>query len=170
VVKKSCAIFPGSFDPLTYGHTDIIGRALHIFDRLVVAVLNHPSKEALFTAAERVALITEEFRSFEGRVEVVSFSGLLVEFARKIDVPVIIRGLRAISDYEYEVQMALTNRNLFKDVETLFMATREEFSFISSSMVKEVVTLGGDVRKFVPARVADALYRKLGPNASGKTE
>jgi pantetheine-phosphate adenylyltransferase len=153
------AIYPGSFDPITNGHVDIIRRSLGVFDRVLVAVLENPKKAPLFTTKERVAMIR---KIFEGRseVEVVSFSGLLVEFAGARGTNTVIRGLRAISDFEYEFQMALMNRQLAPDMETLFMMPSQEFSFLSSALVKEVFMLGGSVRDLVPGLVERKLREK----------
>ena len=159
--KVVAAVFPGSFDPLTNGHTDIITRASRIFDRVIVAVLSNPHKTTLFSADERVHLIREACRKITPRIVVESFSGLLVDFVKKTRSRVIIRGLRAISDYDYEVQMALMNRNLNPEIETFFMSTSEQHSYISSSVVKQVAAFGGDVRRFVPPSVASALRKKL---------
>ena len=164
LVKSSQAgpvLFPGSFDPLTLGHVDIVARSLRIFDKVVVAVLNNPLKSTLFTLEERLTLVRNEFRSYGNRVEVQSFSGLLVEFADKVGANVIVRGLRAISDYDYETQMALMNKNLSRDVETLFLVTQESYSFISSTLVKQVAELGGDVSSLVPPGTLKALKRKI---------
>lgn len=154
------AVIPGSFDPLTNGHVDIIERALGIFDRVVVGVLNNPSKRALFDESERVALIEREFSRYKGRLSVVSFSGLLVEFVRSVKSRVVIRGLRAISDFDYEAQMSLINRRLDPSIETFFLTAREEHSYISSTIVKQVALLGGDVSDMVPATVTKALMKK----------
>lgn len=154
------AVFPGSFDPLTFGHVDIIERANNIFDKIIVGVLYNPSKDVLFTQEERVALIQEQFARHKGKVEVVSFSGLLVEFVQSIQSRVIVRGLRAISDFDYEAQMALINRKMAPHIETFFLTAREEHSYISSTVVKQVAMLGGDVSKMVPPGVAKALSRK----------
>lgn len=155
------AVFPGSFDPLTNGHVDLIERALKLFDKVVVAVLNNPGKAALFTAEERLTIIRAQFRVYAGRVEARSFSGLLVDFVKKMDAGVIVRGLRAISDYDYEAQMALMNKNLCEEIETLFLTAREENSYVSSTLVKQVASLGGDVSRIVPAVVEAALKQKL---------
>jgi pantetheine-phosphate adenylyltransferase len=156
----STAVFPGSFDPLTNGHVDIIERSVEIFDTVIVGVLDNPSKSALFTPEERVALISKQFKRLEGRVRVSSFSGLLVEFVQSVHSRVIIRGLRAISDFDYEAQMALINRKLSPEVETFFLTAREEHSYISSSVVRQVAMLGGDVSGMVPVVVAAALAKK----------
>ena len=153
------AVFPGSFDPLTNGHADIITRGLKIFERLLVAVLYNPNKTTLFPVEERVEIVKKEFASYGGRVEVYSFSGLLVDFLKMHDVKVIVRGLRAISDFEYENQLALMNRCI-GDVETCFLVASEENSFISSSLVKQVASLGGDVSKFVSPLVLESLNNK----------
>ncbi|MFN4895892.1 MAG: pantetheine-phosphate adenylyltransferase [Pseudomonadota bacterium] len=160
VSTAQIAVIPGSFDPLTNGHVDIIERALGIFDRVVVGVLNNPSKRSLFTESERVALIERQFSRYKGRISVVSFSGLLVEFVRSVKSRVVIRGLRAISDFDYEAQMSLINRKLDPAIETFFLTAREEHSYISSTIVKQVALLGGDVSNMVPAPVARALSKK----------
>lgn len=160
LTPTNVAVFPGSFDPLTNGHVDIIERALSIFDRVVVGVLHNPSKHALFNDEERVALIERQFARFRGRVSVVSFSGLLVDFLQSVKSRVVIRGLRAISDFDYEAQMALINRKLAPNTETLFFTAREEHSYVSSTVVKQVALLGGDVSKMVPSVVEKALAKK----------
>jgi pantetheine-phosphate adenylyltransferase len=156
------AVIPGSFDPLTNGHVDIIERALGIFGQVVVGVLSNPSKKALFSEAERVAIIERQFSGYKGRVSVVSFSGLLVEFVKSVKSKVVIRGLRAISDFDYEAQMSLINRRLDDSIETLFLTAREEHSYISSTIVKQVALLGGDVSDMVPPVVEKALNKKRG--------
>ncbi|MDZ4784807.1 MAG: pantetheine-phosphate adenylyltransferase [bacterium] len=154
------AVFPGSFDPLTNGHIDIIRRALGIFDIITVGVLSNPSKATLFNLKEREALIKEEFKDCKNRVLVESFSGLLVDFVRKSEARVIIRGLRAISDYDYEAQMALMNKNLAGDVETFFMITSEQNSYISSTLVKHIANFKGDVSKMVSPHIEKAMKKK----------
>lgn len=154
------AIYPGSFDPITNGHVDIIQRGKKIFDKIIVGVLDNPKKSPLFTAAERVQLIKQIFAQ-DPAVEVMSFDGLLVDFARKNGVNVVIRGLRAISDFEYEFQMALMNRKLAHEMETLFMMPSLKYSFLSSNMVKEVFQLGGCIKDLVPPEVEEALINKM---------
>lgn len=154
------AICPGSFDPLTNGHVDIVRRSLRIFDRVIVAVLENPTKTTLFSVAERLELIRAEFADCRDRVEARSFSGLLVDFVQSVDRGVVVRGLRAISDFDYEAQMALVNKTLCEDVETVFLMAREKNSYISSSLVKQVAQLGGSVEALVPPQVAAALAQK----------
>lgn len=154
------AIYPGSFDPITNGHVDIIQRGLRIFGRIVVAVLENPKKSPLFTTKERVSMI-QDFFAREKKVEVRTFDGLLVDFARARKTPVVIRGLRAISDFEYEFQMALMNRSLAPDIETFFMMPNVNYSFLSSNMVREVVMLGGSVEGLVPELVQQRLNDKV---------
>lgn len=156
----SRAVYAGSFDPVTYGHVDVAERAAHVFDRLTLAVAEAPRKALLFSAAERMELARQSLAHLSN-VEIVPFSGLLVDWARERGIHTLIRGLRAFSDFEYEFQMALTNRKLAPDVETMFLMPNEDFSYVSSSMVREIAALGGHVEKFVPAPVAEALKRKL---------
>ena len=154
------AIYPGSFDPLTNGHVDIIERGLRVFDRIVVAVaLNVRKKGALFSVEERLDQIKRQFP--EDEVEVDTFHGLLVDYARSRGCNVVLRGLRAVSDFEYELQMANMNRNLAPDIETVFVMAGENHFYISSTLVKEVARFGGDVSEFVPAHVLDPLNEKL---------
>jgi pantetheine-phosphate adenylyltransferase len=160
------AVCPGSFDPVTNGHLDIIERASQIFDRVIVGVLQNPGKEPLFTLEERCELISQTVR-YLPNVQVESFKGLLVDFAEKYAAQVIIKGLRAISDFEIEFQMALANKRLNPKVETMFIMTRHEYSFLSSSMVKEVFSLGGDLQGLLPPEVEDALRNKLGRRVDG---
>lgn len=157
----SRAVFPGSFDPFTNGHYDVVERALKIFDEIIVAVLSNPDKACVFEPAERVKLIQNEFKNESKRVKVASFSGLLVDFLKKTGSKVVIRGLRAISDFDYEAQMALTNRRLGSGVETLFLTTSEDNSYVSSSLVKQVARFGGDVGGMVPANIAKALSARF---------
>lgn len=155
------AIFPGSFDPLTRGHSDIVRRVTRIFDEVIVAVAERSNKSALFSIEERLGFIAEEFADLGGRVTAIHFDGLLVQCARHNGARVIIRGLRAITDYDYEAQMALMNKNLDDEVETLFLISREAHSYVSSTIVKQVAQLGGDVSKLVSPAIAQALKRKF---------
>ena len=159
--RCSLAVFPGSFDPITNGHLDIIGRGLSVFDHVRIAVLVNPEKHPLFTVEERVAIIREAFQG-EERVHVDTFSGLLVDYAERVGASVIVRGLRAISDFEFEFQMALMNRRLNPRIETVFMMPAESYSYLSSRLVKEVFQLGGRVRELVPAVVERRLREKYG--------
>jgi pantetheine-phosphate adenylyltransferase len=154
------AIYPGSFDPITNGHVDVARRAARLFDKLYVAVAANPKKTSLFDEDERMSLIREALVDLPN-VEVTTFHGLLVDFAVKQEAQVVVRGLRAVTDFEYEFQMALINRRLKNTVETVFFASREEFTYISSSIIKEVARLGGNVGEMVPPNVARELGRKL---------
>lgn len=155
------AIYPGSFDPVTYGHLDVIGRALTLFDELIVAVAANPDKHPLFSLDERVEMLVRTTEGMDG-VIVEGFEGLLTEFAVARESGVVIRGLRALSDFEYEFQMTLTNRKLNDSVETIFMMPSEAYSYISSRMIKEIVKLGGDAGAFVPPFIESCLKRKFG--------
>jgi pantetheine-phosphate adenylyltransferase len=159
VAADIIAIYPGSFDPLTSGHVDIIRRGSHLFERIIVGVLLNRDKSPLFTIDERVDIAREVFAAYTN-VEVDTFDGLLVEYARRKGASVIVRGLRAISDFEYEMQMALMNRHLNPDVETVFMMPAEPYTYVSSRLVKEVVALGGSVRGLVPEIVEARLREK----------
>lgn len=154
------AVYPGSFDPLTNGHLDIIRRATHLFDRILVAVLENEGKSPLFSVAERMELITRCTSNLPS-VAVNSFSGLLVDFMRHAGATVVVRGIRAVSDYEYELQMALMNRELSDSVETIFMLPSVEYTYVSSRLIKEVFRLGGDVGRLVPPAVLDSLKARL---------
>jgi pantetheine-phosphate adenylyltransferase len=158
-MSEIIAIYPGSFDPLTNGHVDIIQRGSRLFDRIVVGVLINSEKAPLFTIPERVDIARNVFREWPN-VEVDTFDGLLVEYARRKRASVIVRGLRAISDFEYEMQMALMNRRLNPDVETVFMMPAEPYTYVSSRLVKEVVALGGSVSGLVPRLVEERLRDK----------
>lgn len=160
VMHKRTAIYPGSFDPLTNGHLAIIQRGLKVFDRLVVAVANNPQKKPLFSAEERKALISGAVGA-DPRVEVDSFDALLVEYVRRKGIHTVLRGLRAVSDFEFEFQIANMNRHLLPDLETVFVMTGEDYFFVSARLVREVATFGGDVSAFVPQNVLEALQRKL---------
>ncbi|MFC1559488.1 pantetheine-phosphate adenylyltransferase [Candidatus Margulisiibacteriota bacterium] len=152
------AVYPGSFDPVTNGHIDIVNRALKILDRIYVAVIKNPEKEPLFSLDERVEMLKESFKGND-KVIVESFDGLLVDYAKKKKVDVIIRGLRAVSDFDYEFQMALTNLKLCSDIETVFIMTDHQYSYLSSSLVKQIARLGGDVGSFVPGNVKTKLVK-----------
>jgi pantetheine-phosphate adenylyltransferase len=153
------AVFPGSFDPLTNGHVDIVLRCAHLFERIVVSVLLNSEKTPLFSAEDRVEMIREVFREYPN-IEVDTFDGLLVDYARKKRASAIVRGLRAVSDFEYEFQMALMNRHLEPTLETVFMMPAEQYTYLSSRLIKEVFRLGGDVRGLVPSSVEDRLRRR----------
>jgi pantetheine-phosphate adenylyltransferase len=156
------AIYPGSFDPITNGHVDILRRALGLFDRVIVAVAQNVRKQALFSVEERAAMIAASLQGMPSeRVEIDSFSGLLVDYARARGAGVLIRGLRAIADFEYEFQFAHMNRHLAPDVETVFLMTSDESFYVSSSLVKEVATMGGDITRIAPPAVVQALKKKL---------
>ena len=158
------AVCPGSFDPVTFGHLDVIERAASRFDRLVVACLRNRGKQPLFDIDERVALLNDVVAP-HGNVEVAAFEGLLVDFCTERGIGVIVKGLRAVSDFEYELQMAQMNHRL-GSVETLFLATSPVYSFLSSSLVKEVAKFGGDISDFVPPVVAERLLSRLSPSPS----
>lgn len=157
---KAIAIYPGSFDPLTNGHIDLAERAARLFDRLILAVVHNPSKNPLFSVEERMEMLGEVAARFPN-VEVDSFEGLLVNYASQKQASVLIRGIRAISDYEYELQMALMNRRLRPEIETVFLMAGEAYSFVSSRMVKEVSRLGGDVSGLVPPITEARLREKF---------
>lgn len=157
----SSALYPGTFDPITNGHVDLIRRSARIFEKVVVAVAANPAKAPLFSLEERVTLARDVLDSI-GNVQVMGYTGLTVELARESGLEVMIRGLRAVSDFEFEFQLATMSRQLNDDVETVFLTPTEQFSFISSSMVREIALLGGDVSKFVPPAVRDALEAKRG--------
>ncbi len=159
------AICPGSFDPVTIGHLDIINRASKIFDRVVVAVLHNPRKSAVFTDTERVEMLEEVVGHLQN-VEVISHYGLLADLAEEIGATVIVKGLRAVSDFEYEFQMALANRKLNPEVETMFLTTSAENMFLSSSVVKQIASFGGDISSFVPTDLCEKIVRRLGAKES----
>jgi len=154
------AVYPGTFDPITNGHTDLVTRAAQVFPKVVIAIAESPHKQPLFSLEERISLAENEMAGL-GNVEVVGFSNLLVEFVQQIGGSVIIRGLRAVSDFEYEFQLASMNRHIAPDVETMFLTPDEEYSFISSSLVKEVARLSGDVSEFVCEEVQMAMRRRF---------
>lgn len=151
------AVFPGTFDPITYGHQDLITRAAKMFDRLIVAVAENRNKNPLFTLQQRVAMLEDAIGS-EGNIEITGFSNLLVDFARQNDALAIVRGVRVVTDFEYELQLANMNRCLAPDIETIFLTPADKHSYISSSLVKEAAQLGGDLSGFVNPQVAAALH------------
>ncbi len=153
-------IYPGSFDPITNGHLDIIHRGSKICDKLIVSVLNNPNKKSLFSVEERVKMIEQSTKEYDN-VEVDSFSGLLIKYAEDQNADAIIKGLRAVSDFEYEFQMALMNKKLSEKVETIFLMTSSKNSYLSSSLLKEVARFGGCIQGLVPEDVKDAVYNKL---------
>ena len=154
------AIYPGSFYPVTFGHIDIIERAARISDELIVGVLQNKAKTPLFSVEERVIMLREVTKHLKN-VKIVPFEGLLIEFAKQMDAKVIVRGLRAITDFEYELQMSQTNRKLNSDVETLFLTTSLDYSYLSSTTVKEVASFDGDITQFVPEFVAEKVTEKI---------
>jgi pantetheine-phosphate adenylyltransferase len=156
------AIYPGSFDPITNGHVDLVKRTLRVFDKIIVAIASNPDKDhCLFTVQERLKMISDVFADLQGRVQADSFHGLLVDYAERKHSTVVIRGLRAVSDFEYEFQMAMMNHRLKPKLETLFMMTGESEFYTSSRLVKEVVSLGGDVSGLVPDNVLKMLKQKF---------
>jgi len=166
---KKIAVYPGSFDPITYGHLDIIRRTLMIFDEVIVAVARNSQKNSLFTTEERVVLIQQVLYE-EKRVTVDTFTGLLIDYVSSRKAHVIIRGLRAISDFEYEFQIAQMNSSIGQDIETLFMMTSVQYGYLSSSIVKEVCSLNGNVDVFVPPEVKAALRLKYGLSGNARTD
>lgn len=156
------AMYPGTFDPITLGHEDLVRRATKLFDRIVVAIADNPgSKAPLFSTSERVAMARDALDEFDN-VEVTGYAGLTVDFALENDLSVIIRGLRAVSDFEYEFQLANMNRHLTEEVETAFLTPTEKYTFISSSLVREIAQLGGDVSEFVSPKVGEAMLARFG--------
>ena len=154
------AIYPGSFDPVTYGHLDVIRRSARLVDELIIGVLNNKAKSPLFSVEERVKMLKEVTEDIPN-VKIIPFEGLLVDFARKMDAGMVIRGLRAITDFEYELQMAQTNHKMAPEVDTAFLTTSLEYSYLSSTTVKDVASFGGDISKFVPDIVADRITEKM---------
>ncbi len=158
--KHKTAIYPGSFDPVTNGHLDILKRAAKLFDKVIVAVGDNRGKKPLFTASERMSMLKSVCKSMKN-VEIDSFTGLMIEYAKKKNADAIIRGLRAVSDFDYEFQMALINRKLEGEIETVFIMTAENYVYLNSGIVKEIVGFGGSAKDLVPKEVEDALRRKL---------
>ncbi len=154
------AVYPGTFDPITNGHTDLVSRAARVFPRVIVAIAESPHKIPLLSLDDRISLARHELGSLEN-VEVLGFSNLLVEFVQQLGAGVLIRGLRAVSDFEYEFQLASMNRHLAPDIETLFLTPAEQYAYISSSLVREIAALGGDVTPFVHAKVVAALRGRM---------
>lgn len=157
---KSLAIYPGSFDPVTNGHIDIIEKSLSIFKKVIIAVITNPSKNALFTISERENMLKDIFNNNKN-IEIMSFDGLLVDFAEEIGADTVIRGLRAVSDFEYEFQMALMNQHLAPEITSIYLMPSPKFSYISSSIIKEVFSMGGDIRELVPEEVIKYLKEKM---------
>ena len=155
------AIYPGSFDPVTFGHIDVIERSSKLVDQLIVGVLNNNTKSPLFSVDERVNMLKEATKGLSN-VEIISFSGLLVDFAQSHNIHIIVRGLRAITDFEFELQMAQTNRIINPDIDTIFLTTNLKYAYLSSSNVKEVAMYNGDISKFVPEFVINKVYEKFG--------
>ncbi len=158
---KRVAIYPGSFDPVTNGHLDIAERGLKLFDKIIIAILYNPGKTYLFTVEERIEMLRESFQG-ESNVEIDSFNGLLVDYAVKKNANAVLRGMRAVSDFEYEFQLALMNRRLNRDVETVFLMTGLRWIFTSSSIIKEAAKFGGNIEGMVPSKVEQRLKEKLG--------
>ncbi len=155
------AVYPGSFDPVTNGHLDIINRGLKIFDRIIITILDNPAKNTLFTVEERIHLLTESLKDLT-RIEIDSYDGLLVDYAQKREAQAILRGMRAVSDFEYEFQMALMNRRLNREVQTVFLMTGLRWIFTSSSIIKEAARFGGNIESMVPPIVQEELQKKFG--------
>jgi len=160
VLKLNIAVIPGSFDPITNGHIDIISRGLAIFDRIIVAVAENPEKEPLFSGDERRRMIKEVFKD-DGNVEVDLFHGLLVDYCRKRGINIVLRGLRVLSDFEYEFRMALMNRKLADEIETIYVMPRERYSYISSKLIREIASFHGPLSSFVPQNVEEKLREKF---------
>ena len=157
---NNTAVYPGTFDPITLGHEDLVRRAARLFDTVIVAVADSSAKRPFFTRDERVSMVREVVKDLKN-VEVTGFSGLLMKFAQEHNAHVVIRGLRAVSDFEYEFQLAGMNRGMYPEVETLFLTPGEQYMFVSATIVREISTMGGDVSKFVPPHVAEQLHAKI---------
>lgn len=163
------AVYPGTFDPITHGHLDLIDRGRRHFDRLIVAILRNDEKQPLFDVEDRIALIRDSTSDWDN-VEVDSFDGLLVDYARRCNASMILRGIRAVSDFEYEMQMTMMNRKLEPEIETVFLVPSESYSFVSSHLVREIARLGGSVEGLVPRPVVSALARHFAKNAGGRKD
>jgi pantetheine-phosphate adenylyltransferase len=159
-MKQPIAIYPGTFDPITLGHIDVVDRAAQLFPHLIILVARNTAKQPLFSDAERIAMVREVFHGRKG-IEVEGFDGLLVDYARRRKASVLVRGLRAVSDFEYEFQMALTNRKLSSKLETIFLVPREQYTYLNSTIVREIARLGGDVSDFVPPNVRKRLKKRF---------
>jgi pantetheine-phosphate adenylyltransferase len=159
MIKHKVAVYPGSFDPLTFGHIDIIERALEIFDEVIVSIFVNPNKKPLFTLEERIDILKNVLKDYSG-VKIDNFSGLLTDYLREKKIKVVIRGLRAVSDLEYEFQYANANRTLYPEIETVFFMPRLRYSYLSSSVVREIARFGGDVSKMVPQYVVEKIKNK----------
>lgn len=159
--SSHAALYPGTFDPITHGHTDLVTRAARVFDRVIVAIAESPHKTPFFTLEQRIELAGSQLGHLDN-IEIVGFSNLLVDFVQDMGASVIVRGLRAVSDFEYEFQLASMNRNLCEEVETMFLTPDEKFGFISSTLVREVARLGGDVSQFVGPEIEAALKKQFG--------
>lgn len=157
------AIYPGSFDPVTFGHIDMIERSAKIVDELVVAILVNSAKNPLFSVEERVSML-EEITGHVPNIRITSFNGLLIDYAREVDASIIVRGLRAVTDFEYELQIAQTNRIVNDRIDTVFLTTSLEYAYLSSTIVKEVASYGGDISHFVPEQLIDRIYAKFSRN------
>lgn len=168
-MKKSIAVCPGSFDPVTVGHTDVISRACSLFDQVVVLVSSNPNKTALFSADERVQLLKTALKGYDN-LKVEYFDGLLADYTKKIGATAIVKGLRAMSDFEYEFQMALTNKRLNPATETVFLTTKAENMYLSSSMVKQVASMGGDISPFVPPVILKAVTDRINKTVKNRKE
>jgi len=159
IMKK--VIYPGTFDPVTYGHIDIVKRAVDLFDKVVITVAINPSKKPLFTTEERVEMLKDSLKEFDGKVDIDSFDGLLVQHAKQVGAQAIIRGLRQISDFEFEFQMALMNRKLSGDITTIFLMPHERYTYLNSTVIRNLASLHADVSSFVPPNVQEALKKKF---------
>lgn len=161
------AVYPGSFDPVTFGHEDMIKRSAAIVDELIVGVLNNSEKNSLFSVGERVSMLKELTKDIPN-VTVDSFDGLLVDYMKESGATIIVRGLRAVTDFEYELQIAQTNHEIYEQIETIFLTTRLEYAYLSSTIVKEVASYGGDISRFVPQQIIARVYAKYGIEGFGK--